>query len=452
MYKDTAESKLFLLKEQQKQLKKEIRYLKRKLKDTQISRANWKAKAKSSNLQGVSAPDSPALFGGGKAKGHSYSLLLVAFCANMQSYGAMSLRSCVHILLCLQLAVGRCQRIPSHSSIRVWVCKLGKHRIESGEPSAELWVYWVDESIHIGNQKVLLVLGIPEGSLRFGFGLTLSELRILHMSVDTQWKGEQIAEVLESLTKKYPLSYIVSDQGNNLRKSYGLTGSLHIPDCTHALSKGLEKAYKDKAVFKEFCAWAALLRKKWSMKKDRKAYLPPNQRSKVRFANLFPLVEWAKKQLGQWDALPQELREDFSFLDRHKEWVLAFWSIQEKLVETSLILKLEGYSLANEARIKSIVGAGQTAEEQAFSACVLDYLSDLSGKMAGKDKLYCCSDVIESAFGKLKQKLPKNSDAMTSFIFTLASIGGHYQSDEVRDALESIREKDIKKPPRRQEE
>ncbi len=46
MYKDTAESKLFLLEEQQKQLKKEIRYLKRKLKDTQVKRRQLEGRGK----------------------------------------------------------------------------------------------------------------------------------------------------------------------------------------------------------------------------------------------------------------------------------------------------------------------------------------------------------------------------------------------------------------------
>lgn len=447
--KDTTKDKLFLVKEQNKVLRKELRFYKSKLKDTQTSRDYWKTKTKSLSSK-TSTCKSVLLFEGNSAKHHSYSLLLVAFCANIQSYGAMSLRSCTHILLCLQLVLGTDKRVPSYSSVRIWVCKLGKHRIENQESSTEKWIYWVDESIHIGNEKILLILGIPENQLHFGRSLCLSELRILHMSVSTQWKGEEIALILEELKKRFPLSYLVSDEGNNLKKSYQLSECLHISDCTHALTKGIEKAYKDKAVFIEFCHFTGSLRKKWSLKKDRKLYLPPNQRNKVRFANLFPLIEWAKKQLEQWQNLPEEIQKEFIFLKQNEKWVVNFWSIQQKLVEISLILKIEGYSLSNELRIKTILGTANTEEETKFCSTVLTYLSTLSQKIKDKEQIYCCSDVIESAFGKLKQKLSKNSADLTCFIFTLASIGGQYQTEEVKKALENIKEKDIRKPLKNQ--
>jgi len=227
----------------------------------------------------------------------------------------------------LQLAFGSGKRSPSYSSIRIWVCKLGKYRIENQEFSQENWLYWIDESIHIGNEKILLVLGLPQKELDFQTGLRLSKLRILHMEVSTQWTGDKIAVIIENLRKKFPLAYVVSDEGNNLKKSYALAHALHIADCTHVLSKGIEKCYKDQDIFKEFCLWAGDLRRKWSLTRAKKSYLPPNQRSKVRFANLFPLVKWAKKQIDKWETLPEDVQIAFHFLSNHKDWVLSFWEI-----------------------------------------------------------------------------------------------------------------------------
>jgi hypothetical protein len=77
---------------------------------------------------------------------------------------------------------------------------------------------------------------------------------------------------------------------------------------------------------------------------------------------------------------------------------------------------------------------------------VLAYLAGLSTKIGNREKLYCCSDVIESGFGKLNRiadaaKIRKNTTALSSFIFTLASIGGQYHCEEVRKVLENRREK-----------
>jgi len=445
MSKDTTKDKLFLVQEQNKVLKSKVRSLKKKLKDTQESRENWKTKAK---LLSPSSSSS-SIFDGDKAKHHSFSVILVTFCTNIQSYGSMSLRSCFQVLICLQLALGTSKRTPSYSSIRIWVCKVGKYRIDYQDFSQDKWIYWIDESIHIGNEKILLVLGIAEKDVHFNKALCLSELRILHMSVSTQWKGEDISPILEDLKKRFPLSYIVSDEGANLKKSYELSNSLHISDCTHALTKGIEKAYKEKKIFKEFCSWAGSLRQKWYLNKDRQSCLPPNQRSKVRFANLFPLVKWAKKQLDNWQLLSEELKLEFSFLKENEKWVINFWSIQEKLIKISLLLKIQGYSKTNDLEIKAILDTSETEEEIIFSTTVLNYLKILSEKIANKENLVCCSDVIESAFGKLKQKLSKSSAALTCFIFTLASIGGKYQAEEVKNALETIKDRDVKKRPQK---
>ena len=76
-------------------------------------------------------------------------------------------------------------------------------------------------------------------------------------------------------------------------------------------------------------------------------------------------------------------------------------------------------------------------------------MTTLSEKIVDKEKIVCCADVIESAFGKLKQKLSKNSAALTCFIFTLASIGGKYQSEEVKNALETVKQNEVLKRPQK---
>jgi hypothetical protein len=64
------------------------------------------------------------------AKGHCYPLFLVLFCVKYLGYGAQSFRSCVHSLLCMNLCFRLgFKKIPSHTSIRNWACKMGYYRV-----------------------------------------------------------------------------------------------------------------------------------------------------------------------------------------------------------------------------------------------------------------------------------------------------------------------------------
>jgi len=81
---------------------------------------------------------------GSKAKHHSYSTFLVWFCVQAQSYGRMSLRGCVQVLLCLGLVSGRLggKGVPNYGSIHNWVCKAGYYCLHhEGNSSESLGLY-----------------------------------------------------------------------------------------------------------------------------------------------------------------------------------------------------------------------------------------------------------------------------------------------------------------------
>ena len=60
------------------------------------------------------------------------------------------------------------------------------------------------------------------------------------------------------------------------------------------------------------------------------------------------------------------------------------------------------------------------------------------------EQLLCSSDIIESYFGKFKNKMNRNSrDGLTEFIFTIATFGKPFSKEEAKKALESIRSQDL---------
>ena len=175
--------------------------------------------------------------------------------------------------------------------------------------------------------------------------------------------------------------------------------------------------------------------------------MPPTQRSKARFANLFPVVSWAYACLQHWKKFPSEVQSEVGFVKENTDWIREFYAIQQRVVYISKILKNKGFSAKTHQKVKRrLLKREHRRRVKKFVKQALAYLEVLSEKvMTQYHKIYCSSDVIESAFGKFKQKInPKSSQAMSEFVLTLASIGSDYNEEEIKKAMENTKEKDIR--------
>lgn len=155
------------------------------------SRDAWKHKYQSLQKEAKTV----SLFSGQKAAKHQYSLVLVLLLLKWQKYGQMSLRGCRHCLCELCLVLGLSVRLPSAVSLRWWICKYGYHQVSIHPTECVPYVIYADESIVIGGEKILLILGALESSLGEG-SLCFSKTEVLWVGSGGSWTGEAIAKVL----------------------------------------------------------------------------------------------------------------------------------------------------------------------------------------------------------------------------------------------------------------
>ena len=83
-----------------------------------------------------------------------------------------------------------------------------------------------------------------------------------------------------------------------------------------------------------------------------------------------------------------------------------------------------------------------------FTENIFKYLENLLQKSLdlGEKSILCSSDIIESFFGKFKQKITPNCPRkLTEFMFTIANFSGNFSEDELQKALENVKMKDLKK-------
>lgn len=381
-----------------------------------------------------------------------YPTTLILFCVRMLAYSGTSLRSTQKALKELFFVLGlEVARIPSHSTIRMWVNKVGIHRHENKPIIKAPIIIVVDESIVFGNQSVIQVLGLPIDTWSFTRPATLSDVSVLSFNVGYSWKYEGISEIIMELQKQYDVKYVVGDQGNNLVKSYLSTSLKHIPDCTHAIAKSLEKYCKNNLEANEVLSSIGTLRQKWSVGKN-VIYRPPAQRKIARYQNLREIQPWCKMILRIRNKLPEKVQDQTEFLIKNKTVLDEFLLLLE-LTDCVLIpLKRDGYSEDIHKKIlNSITKKTKNLKRKSkymdtFIEQVKTYLELLSTYVSPeRTKIFCCSDIIESSFGKLKYRIPKNSNfGVTEYIVAQAYADNNVNREMIITALEEKTELNIK--------
>ena len=424
--------------------RKEKEYLKKRLKEVIASRENWKAKYKSA----LNEQTSKGLSSGEKAARHQYSLMIVQFILSLYQYGGMSLRSCRHCLTCLYICQQLSGRIPSVNSIRNWSCKAGIHRVRASATAIGDYVIYVDESITFGSDKILLILGVELEKFRFGNALTHEDVEVLYVGISKEWTGKAIKTILDRVTTNKKILYVVSDEGRNLVNAYKLLNYSHIKDCTHKLSNYIKRLFEKDPLFESFRKLIGQLRKAWNLSKTKSKYMPPSMRGKLRFANIFPCVNWAKEQLNNWGELPAEIQSSLSFLKENEGFIKSLMEVEKIFKMVCKVLKTKGFGIAQKQELQAELAKLEVGHKaNIFFKNCQDYLLELTKQQAnlGVKNLLCTSDIIESYFGKFKYKVNTNSPRrLSEFIYTIAIFGKPFSIEETKQALENIKCKHLK--------
>lgn len=438
--------KLSKWKEKAKRRSRENAYLRRRLQSSRESRDAWKRKYQSVRSRENHASCSCCLgsslrLSGSdqKARGHSYSVAMIYLCLWLRLTSHCSLRACCSILELNNALFGSQEQVPHYSTIRYWEHKLGYWQSELRSYDKSSWTLIIDESRSIGGQSVLLILGLPSD---YGFerALGFCDVEVFGVKIKSSWKGDQIAHVLNQLTKRgIEIREVVSDGANNLKKAFRLAQIHRIEDCSHAMAKIIEKQYRKDANFITFTAKCTYFKKQILMRKDAH-YIPPAQKTKSRFLNLFPLVEWAINMLTHYDhghfKTQKALWDKLKWLSSLRTWLEQLYQILLQLNSILDILKREGLSEQSAKECRDIL---QEMDHKWFTLAIEQYLTqNLQMVPKGQTRL-CCSDIIESFFGKFKHQMAKNThQAITQSALNIANYTRKFDQNMIQIAFESV--------------
>lgn len=385
--------------------------------------------------------------------GHTYPAQIVLLAVFMVAQAGVSLRGAAKTVGFLAKLFHWEYPVPSHVTVLRWVLRAGLYQLNlSAEQRNGSYVGILDESISLGGEKLLLLLGVkvpPGGTLTMG-PLSHEDVEVLAMQVSPSWKAEQITEflngVMGSAADKTEIDYMISDGGTNIGKALRQVKKERVSDCTHLLMNLVKKWYVNDKRLSAFCALIGTLRRQNIL--GRYGYIvPATLRDKDRFLRIFNLVDWVTKIDVAWEKLDTQAQQKLSFLASYRELISELVQVRHFVAQTAKIFKRRGMNERSielwEWLIKRWL-AQQTSLAPSVSAMiesVRHYLKDHQSLIDKYGSLLCCSDVIESIFGRYKNK--SGVKAISADVLKIPLYGVDLTLDFVTEALLTVSYQDV---------
>ena len=193
--------------------------------------------------------------------------------------------------------------IPSWSSHRLWLLRVGYYKLIRPKERADDWIWIVDFTIQAGSMKCLTVLGLRRSWLddtRENKGLIHADVEPITRVPVEQSNGEIVYQQLEEALEKTGVPrQIIADKGSDVKAGIRKFIEQHpetdyIYDVKHFTACLLEREFKSDLMWVEFTKWASQTRS--ALHQTPFSYLePPNQRSKSRYMNMVaPSEAWER--------------------------------------------------------------------------------------------------------------------------------------------------------------
>jgi hypothetical protein len=259
---------------------------------------------------------------------------------------------------------------------------------------------------------------------------------------------------------------VVSDHGPDLAKGIRLFRQEHprvvdTYDVTHRLACLVKEELEPDP------RWEQLLRHSTQtmlrLQQTEGAFLkPPAPRSKARYLNLEPHVQWAKRMLALLDTAelqevagllqksPEQARrwleDKLGWLRDFRDELASYDRLLQVALQTQEEVKNNGLRRRTWKRLWRRLGpqVGQDSRVRAVLGRVLRYLKEQGARVPRGQAWLGTTDVLESLFGKYKYLLEKAPSAeVGASVLTLPVLTTELTGELVRQALQTVRGKDL---------
>jgi hypothetical protein len=384
-------------------------------------------------------------------RGGQYSCSLVSFFLDLFLHTGASLRGAAAAFAVFVRHFHLEVPVPSFTTIRAWVLRLGCYALLRPLPQNGPWLWIIDHTIQIGDKKLFLIVGCPLADVPFGQRcLSLADLHLVALVPMEQSNQELVdAELEKAAQRTGPPRLIVSDQATDLTKGIERFQQRHastaaVGDVAHHGANVLENRWERDPRWGEFLK--RLGETNVQIRQTADAFLlSPTLRNKARFMNVGPLLRFAARVLGLLKRqMPNEKAEQrYGWLLEYQE-DLAGWLEQYDVVDKTIKrVRLFGLNAGTLAELEKEWGVlSERTGTQMVRGHMRAYVSKNVRQTQQGETLAGSSEVLESAFGKLKAKVGESGKGeLTAMAMSLGAILGKHDEEEVRQALDAVPQK-----------
>ena len=169
--------------------------------------------------------------------------------------------------------------------------------------------------------------------------------------------------------------------------------------------------------------------------------IPPIQKTKSRYQNIKIISEWGVKAIRYYKKnhkRENELCEKLKWVLEYKKFIIELDKLNESICNIEKIIKHNGLSKKIILKVKKQLKNLEFNKAVLFNKKLSDYLDHTLKQIPNSKKILCCSDIIESAFGKYKNYVSSNPMAgVTNLILCLSAFTSKFRESEIKNALEN---------------
>jgi len=392
---------------------------------------------------------------------HHYSLGQIAGGLSLLLKCRSSLRGSVLGLGLLDRVLGHDASIPSPTTVRTWLLRVGLYQLQQPLEQADDWVWIVDHTVQIGELKCMLVVG-----LRLSVWQQQADRRLSYEDVCLigLWPvrtstGEVVDTQLESAIARTGLPrLVISDEGRDLHRGLALFRERHANDGSHRTPDWIyDIKHKTASLLKRELegdeVWTAFAQRANQMKRQVQqtelAFCnPPQQRGKARYMNVDTLVAWGMKVLAWLDdprPTGRDLEEErveskLAWLREYRE-PLGRWQQAMLVIGTvESLVRREGYHAGSEDELRKLL---PSVDPDSLAGRLSQQLSVFVGTQAAlagpQERLPGSSEVLESIIGKYKHLQGEHGQfGVTGMSLSVGAFTGRLTLEGIHTALTTI--------------
>jgi hypothetical protein len=395
---------------------------------------------------------------------HTYGPKMISLCLNLcKEIGFRPAETALSIICdWMRIKVD----IPSFDVIRVWACRVGVAQLQFPIEGDD-WIWLVDHSNQIGQEKVLQIIGIRVRDLPpLGETLPLEKMHVLATIPGTSWTRDDVRREYKILAERIGSpKYLLTDGAVELRESGDVLESqgetpIVLRDMKHYAANVFEQLIGKDERFQEYLSKLGRTRSA-VQQTELSHFTPPPQKPKARFMNLGPTLRWGNMISYHLSDYRSKSRQRIAARRMNDKlgWVrdfrdkLAIWSRCEEVMQASLsFINRHGVYRGVAAKLKTELDRVRAEHppdcelSATMASKLIAFVADSEAQLGEGDRAWLSTENLESLFGRYKRLEGQHSKGgFTSLLAAMPMLLTNWTPARVRESLTAVSVKEMKK-------